>query len=276
MKKTSTPGRQLWRFCLLPALAFSAPAFSTPPIYKTPLNDTGTTSCVYVSYGPCLNDNQPPPGLNTCAYYGDSYRRGACTDSSMPEDARFGRDSRQNDSADGLAGFSFTKISKKGQPLAPNARVWSCVKDNVTGLMWEMKTSNKGLHDKRWTYSWYEPRMQMNGHNPGIMGGGKCPNKYECDTYHYPLIVNQQGLCGYDDWRIPSINELTNLSLFNQTHLLDPNYFPDSKKLNVTYWSSTSGSGDVAWYFDNLGDNDVFDLGEKSERHHLRLVRGGQ
>lgn len=276
MKKLTTPNPKPWQLlpCLLSALVFSAPTFSAPPIYKTPLNDTGATNCVFVSYRTCLGEDQPPPGLNVCTSYGN--RGGACTDSSMPEDARFGRDRTQNDRVDGHAGFSFTKISKKGVPLPPNARVWSCVKDNVTGLMWEVKTTNKGLHDRRWTYSWFESRQQLNGGNSGVFGGGKCPNKSECDTYHYPQIVNQRNLCGYDDWRIPSINELVNLSLFNQTYLLDPNYFPDAKKQNFTYWSATSGSGDAAWYFGNSDNAEVFDLGQKSGRHHIRLVRGGQ
>lgn len=57
------------------------------------------------------------------------------------DDSKHGRDNdgTLNDSHDGAAGFSFTKISDQGNKLADDARTYSCVADNVTGLVYEAK-----------------------------------------------------------------------------------------------------------------------------------------
>lgn len=64
-----------------------------------------------------------------------------------------------NDDSDGHAGFSFTKLDANGNELLANATDWSCVKDNVTGLIWEVKqggngtVGDEGLHDADDTYT---------------------------------------------------------------------------------------------------------------------------
>jgi hypothetical protein len=30
------------------------------------------------------------------------------------------------------------------------------VRDNVTGLVWEVKTADGGLRDQKWSYTWYD------------------------------------------------------------------------------------------------------------------------
>ncbi len=80
------------------------------------------------------------------------------------QDCNFGRDAdniigfpQATNDGDGDSGFSFLKVSSTGAPLVASETDWSCVKDNVTGLMWEVKTDNvtKDLHDKDDTYTWY-------------------------------------------------------------------------------------------------------------------------
>lgn len=67
--------------------------------------------------------------------------------SSYPgQDAEFGRDADAvNPSFDGHAAFSFTKLDSAGNALPSNAEVFSCVKDNRTGLVWEVKRPNQTL-----------------------------------------------------------------------------------------------------------------------------------
>jgi len=57
------------------------------------------------------------------------------------DDSKHGRDndSELNQAHDGAAGFSFTKVSAQGNKLADDARTYSCVADNVTGLVYEAK-----------------------------------------------------------------------------------------------------------------------------------------
>ena len=46
------------------------------------------------------------------------------------------------------------------------------MRDNVTGLMWEVKTDDGGLRDKDWTYSWYNPDATTNGGSAGYADYG--------------------------------------------------------------------------------------------------------
>jgi len=88
------------------------------------------------------------------------------------QDCNFGRDgdprigrsfvSGLND-GDGHDAFSFLKVGANGEPLLENATQWSCVKDNVTGLMWEVKTTSPGLHNTNNTYTWYDTNPNTNG-----------------------------------------------------------------------------------------------------------------
>jgi len=78
------------------------------------------------------------------------------------QDASYGRDVTQDNDADGHAGFSFTKLDSDGSVLPANAVNRSCVRDNVTGLVWEVKSNDGGLRDRSWTYSWYNPDVSTN------------------------------------------------------------------------------------------------------------------
>jgi hypothetical protein len=57
------------------------------------------------------------------------------------DDAKYGRDSNieLKKSHDGVAGFSFTKMNFQGNKLADEAIRFSCIVDNVTGLVYEAK-----------------------------------------------------------------------------------------------------------------------------------------
>ncbi|MBV5309871.1 hypothetical protein, partial [Chromatium okenii] len=69
-----------------------------------------------------------------------------------------------------------------------------CVKDNVTGLIWEVKTDNTtpDLRDKDWTYTWYNS-------GTGTASGGTCKTTGRCDTEKFVADVNTSGLCGFND-----------------------------------------------------------------------------
>jgi len=219
------------------------------------------------AYG--LNDT----GITACSIYGQNGL--SCPVDGYPgQDAEFGRDVTQNDDSNGHAGFNFTKISGSGAALAANAASWNCVKDNVTGLIWEVKTDDSGLHDKDWYYSWYEPDTTKNGGYAGYQNSGSCSGS-ACDTYAYIQAVNAAGWCGYNDWRLPTVDELSDIaSLDRYNPAIDTDYFPNTQ--SAWYWSSSpvAISGDDAWdvYFDNGGSS----WGIKGNRYYVRLVRSGQ
>jgi CRP-like cAMP-binding protein len=62
---------------------------------------------------------------------------------------------------------------------------WACVRDKVTGLIWEVKTDDGGLRDMHNTYT--------------IYGDGRSG-----DASELVATVNAAGLCGANDWRLPS------------------------------------------------------------------------
>ena len=116
--------------------------------------------------------------------------------------------------------FSYTKIANDGSELKKDAKLgtapkdWACTKDNNTGLIWEVKTDDGGLRDKDWDYSWYKPEGD-NGGNAGYTDTtyttSNCSTKDNCNTYAFTNAVNKQGLCGANDWRMPTRDELQGL-----------------------------------------------------------------
>lgn len=215
-----------------------------------------------------LNDT----GFNTCGDY--AYDTGSGTHNvgidcaltqetgngmdPVPEgqDGHYGRDAdiNTNGADDGHAGFSFTKLDAvSGAELAASATDWGCVKDNVTELIWEVKTRDGGLRDRDNTYTWYNSTGVNDGGHPGYgdtgfesttdpayQGSDTCPNDARCDTEKYTEDVNSlaQPLCGFTDWRLPTAEELMSITNFSRRDpAIDVTYFPNTSL--GSYWSST-------------------------------------
>jgi len=151
---------------------------------------------------------------------------------------------------------------------------WSCVRDNVTGLTWEVKTDDGGLRDKDNTYSWYNPDAASNGGVAGTQNGGTCNGGIACDTASYVRAVNAQRLCGASDWRLPSRREL--LSIVSNDRInpaIDLAYFSNTPT-NMSVWSSSpyANTPEYAWRLDfkyvYIG------AGYKYDAEAVLLVRG--
>ena len=202
------------------------------------------------------------------------------------QDCNFGRDNQflfgrgfsENDN-DGHDGFSFLKVGANGEPLLETATNWSCVKDNVTGLMWEVKTpsGSGGLHDLNNIYSWYDTNPASNGGADGVMNSGSCSNS-NCDTQGFVTAVNNASLCGHNDWRMPIITELQGIVNYNtRSPAIDTVFFPNVPNTGSSFWSASpdSSNADFAWgVVFNFGGT-VSSLNRFSGRS-VRLVRGGQ
>lgn len=220
-------------------------------VIASKLNDTGITFC--------SNGNS-----NT-----------HCPNNSHPgQDGQYGRDKTANNDNDGHAGFSFTKISSTGKILPANAANWSCVQDNITGLIWEIKTDDGGLHDQNWTYSWFEPNKNINGDDKGYAKGGRCGAKSACDTAGFVRAVNKAGWCGAKDWRLPKKSELYSLVDYSQpAPTIDGEYFPNT--LAKAFWTSTYA---ISFYGARSvdfrdGSSKAF---AKNNTFPVMLVRGGK
>jgi len=194
------------------------------------------------------------------------------------QDCNFGRDvdplvGRDNPSSDldGHDGFSFLKVSSQGTALPASAPNWSCVKDNVTGLMWEVKTSEDGLHNLNNTYTWYNTDPAVNAGVEGIENGGVCSGS-ACDTQSFVAAVNLAMLCGHDDWRLPKVPEILGIVNFNQSRpLIDQAFFPNTVINN--YWTELPSlrSNDRAWSLSFFGGRTA--ILRHSTEIYIRLVR---
>jgi hypothetical protein len=190
------------------------------------LNDTGATAC---SDGVSLAGCQQVSHQN--------------------QDAQHGRDSNSltNSDDDGYKGFSFSKIDSAGNILANDAPSWSCVRDNVTGLMWESRTNQANIGN--WS-----------------------------DAKAYADVFGTW--CGFSGWRLPKPQELASLinssipRSTNSTAVTDQIFFADQQK--ATYWSSrdtdAAGNATGVWAVD-FEYGFVFSDNETTNKH-VRLVNG--
>jgi hypothetical protein len=195
------------------------------------------------------------------------------------QDGMIGRDAdvSTNSNTDGKLGFSFASVTG------------GCVQDNVTGLMWEIKTTDGGLRDWNKTYTNYIP-----AYNPYNLYGTAG------DVSGYVNAVNSTNLCGHNDWRLPTAEELQSIvdySVASPGPAVDTTWFPNTQGQN--FWTASPGSGPAPCYgscnavvmnfstgyvFLDGGDNgcDYYPpypcnfVGGRADNYYVRLVRGGQ
>lgn len=237
---------------------------------KAQLNDTGITTCGDYAYdGSSMHDNTVDCSRITDDQ-GDLVPPG--------QDGHYGRDATNNASFDGRAGFSFTKIDANGNHLAASAIIWSCVRDNVTGLVWEVKTDDGGLRDKDWTYTWFSQELQILWGGAGTSNGGTCVDLVNCDTEKFMEQVNATELCGFDDWRLPRIDELRSIVDYSVPlpgPAIDIGWFPNT--LSSSYWSASPAASLGPKHMRYLSFNrGSYGAGSDSSARRVRLVRGGE
>jgi hypothetical protein len=150
------------------------------------------------------------------------------------QDGMVGRDVTANNPADGKLGFSFTNVTG------------GCVQDNVTGLMWEVKT----------TGNW-------------------------AATYNYAAAsgvadtANTASLCNLRGWRLPTPDELQGLvdySVATPGPTIDTTWIPNTK--GSVFWSASSyvAGANQAWGVDF--SNGFVGPYPNTEAHYVRVVRG--
>ena len=212
------------------------------------------------------------------------------------QDCNFGRDSTgtTNEDSDGYAGFRYTKLNQQGTALssqtvawddlgseADNSQ-WSCVLDENTGLVWEVKQSNNGLHHSSRTYRW--GGISALGRDADIDITVK--GIYYDDWNELVDGSNESLLCGRNDWRAPTLFELNSIVYNGKSNQLNPaidnRYFPnteyDTLTSNKIYWSNTpfaeNVSSDEALSI-NFGRGVIFkSKRQENTQNYLRLVAG--
>ena len=205
---------------------------TTPPATFTPYAPTFTGTGA-------LNDS----GITTNqCYQAGSDVLVACNTSGATtlnpaQDGMVGRDVTIPGPSDGKLGFSFTATS-------------GCVKDNVTGLTWEVKTTDGGARDWTKTYTF-------------------------STATDFVTAVNSSNLCGHSNWRLPTPDELQRIvdySVASPGPTIDTAWFPNTKA--GVFWSGALYKGDPtqAWGV-NFQYGSVSGLYVRSESHYVRLVQ---
>ena len=226
----------------VPAIGMGA-ELDTQSVRKASLNDTGLTQCVVFD-----EDQGNYIFTPECAGTG--------------HDGEFGRDALLRRDADGHAGFSFEKIGANGEVLPRNATSWTCIRDKVTGSMWEVKTQDGGPRDVGARFT--------------NLGNGKAG-----DASAYVTTVNAAGLCGAHDWRLPTRREMESLVDFSVPEggpMIDGAWFPNTA--SDFHWTSTSaqvngGSADYRWAVSYYKGESIWYGGEFGN-FAVRLVRLGR
>jgi pimeloyl-ACP methyl ester carboxylesterase len=235
-----------------------------------PLNDTGIDWCASAT-----TNNQICPRAGFAEQDGD-----------------FGRDARARAGqlvkiGSGDAGFDYSKISNSGHSLPASAALgsgsndWGCTRDNVSGLIWEVKLNDAtSLRHMDHTYSWYNTDAAVNGGRSGTLSTAVTCNSTlsNCNTSAFVAAVNTQGMCGAGNWRMPTQEELlgiVHLGRFNPS--IDPTYFPntsiDIDAIDVWSGRSAASYPPGAWAVDfKYGSLEVND---KSYDSGIRLVHDG-
>ena len=196
-----------------------------------------------------LNDTGINFGGNVSGNASDCTSNIVDSDSAMiPQDCSQGRDGEAAASAlakagAGIAGYDFTRLDTQGAPLADQTASWAeenwaCVRDNHTGLVWEVKTTASGIHNKDGKYAW-----------GGLTAEGRDSTLAESEKGVYSDDWNRlvegsnsgNGLCGLTNWRAPTIKELTGIARAQSTDAAT-NPFPNLPPPNVSFWSATPRS----------------------------------
>ncbi|UOG92393.1 MAG: DUF1566 domain-containing protein [Candidatus Thiothrix sulfatifontis] len=172
------------------------------------------------------------------------------------------------------------------------ADVTTCVTDNSTNLMWELKTDEApgalpGFRDKDYGYSWgVEGKTAGTAATANILDTTKPPCQAsgtiltKCTTDAYTNAVNAAALCGYTNWRLPTTAEL--LGLIDTTRPARPFIYaalgstssdPEVQGSSVRgYWASNTATVGHAAVSFSLATGDRAQ-GHGESYNYLRLVR---
>ena len=160
----------------------------------------------------------------------------------LGEDCEHGRDAAANDPSDGYAGLSYTRLNSDGSEYSGSgdylSEPWACVLDNVTGIIWEVKTNDGGIHHANTQYTWYSAEgISIDGKIFRGTDDGVNPTTQELID-----ATNTEQLCGLSNWRLPTATEM--VSLRNNSVVIDgsnfsadSDYFPNLG--TVDYWSNS-------------------------------------
>ncbi|TMP09328.1 hypothetical protein CWC11_03865 [Pseudoalteromonas sp. S3178] len=231
-----------------------------------------------------INDS----GVGEC--YNNTQRINCASDDFPEQDAELGRDSYANKLdkvGKGNLAFDYTKLNKFADEVADDSSDFTCIRDNVTGLVWEVKSAPSGtvpdtsLRDGQNHYFWDIGETTFTDTSTA---NSTCPNDTSCGVQSYINEVNDLDFCGGTNWRLPTYTELLGLIDYGkqgQRVLIDESLFPyipqagEIEDVDLPYWTSQTAADGTslsqAYIIDMSSGNDL--AYPKENTAYVRLVR---
>ncbi|HRH05362.1 MAG TPA: DUF1566 domain-containing protein [Burkholderiaceae bacterium] len=143
----------------------------------------------------------------------------------------------------GATGYS---LVFKGCDAANEATYYDkseCVRDNATGLIWQGQTpAGTGLRSNNAFKTNYDNITKAQKWNGATY---VFPNQADLDNSSNSLgfknSINASNLCGFNNWRIPTKDELLSIVKLSEYPTIDNAWFPNT--YDWTYWSSSPVTG---------------------------------
>lgn len=191
----------------VPTLVALAPPVSPPSGATHPLNDTGAVTCV---------------GLDSYSPFALPCTSAEAIATNDRQDGMVGRDVTSSLESDGALGFSFEEVPTGAGGYFARTE---CIRDRVTGLIWEGK-----------------PISGSRAANLTYRGTLTVPSTDSAETY--VAYVNSLALCGFADWRLPTIWELQGVVHYGASAdqvAIDLNWFVNTAAASYRTSSGLSG-----------------------------------
>ena len=175
-----------------------------------------------------------------------------CGDAAYPnQDGEIGRDyvgDNLSKFGKGNGTFDFTKLNDVGDEISDAATDFSCIRDNFTDLIWEVKQEipTPAFSSFRGADNYYSIDSTQ-------AAGVSCSSNVDCGAENFIDEVNDSNFCGGANWRLPTYLEL--LNILDYDNIDSGNLFPTD-----FFMHTPNSTEQFYWVSDDVSEGEVTDF----------------